>query len=86
MLTVYTGGERFAHLLYLGNAEAIKKMFSIEEIPKAATTLTRLFRKIKTLELANKVSQKLWEFTDKIMDWEKVDADWFNFDSSVIVR
>jgi len=86
MLTVYTGGERFAHLLYLGNAEAIKKMFSIEKIPKAATTLTRLFRKIKTVELANTVSQKLWEFTDKTMGWEKLDADWLNFDSSVIVR
>ena len=86
MLTVYTGGERFAHMLYFGNAEAIKTIFSIDKLPKAATTITRLFRKIKTLELANIVSKKLWEFTDKMLDWNKLDSDWLDFDSSVIVR
>jgi len=73
-------------MLYLGNAETVKKIFSIEKFPKAATTITRSFGKIKTLELSNIVSKRIWEFLNTIINWNKIDGDWLGLDSSIFVR
>ena len=46
---VYAGAERFSHLEYLGNKDVLATIFGVARLPAAATTLTRLFTKIKNL-------------------------------------
>lgn len=47
ILMVFSGGERFAHLPYLGgNEEVIKKLFCVKRLAMASSTLTRLFNKV----------------------------------------
>ena len=43
-ITTLSGGSRFSHLqIWSHGSEAIKKIFKLEKIPKASSTLTRLF-------------------------------------------
>ena len=46
---IYAGAERFSHLIYLGNKDILATVFGAGRLPAAATTLTRLFAKIKNL-------------------------------------
>jgi len=43
MSTVIAGGQRFSHVMYLGNLEAVKDIFGLKRLPMAGSTLTRYF-------------------------------------------
>ena len=86
MTTVIAGGRRFSHLLYLGNIEVIKSVFGLRRLPGSGTTLTRYFSKIKDLGDAEKLSEGLWQYLLKIIDWDQISDDWLSFDSTVITR
>ena len=40
-LMVYAGGNRFAHLVYLGCQEILSELFAVGRLPLASTTLTK---------------------------------------------
>jgi hypothetical protein len=86
MTTVIAGGRRFSHVMYLGNLEVIKSVFGLRRLPEAGTTLTRYFSKIKHLGDAEKLSEGIWKYLLKIIDWERINDDWLSFDSTVITR
>ena len=44
---IFAGAERFSHLVYLGNKEVLAQIFGVKRLPDAATTLTRMFNKLK---------------------------------------
>lgn len=83
---VYAGAERFSHLVYLGNKDILATLFGATRLPAAATTLTRLFAKIKHLASAETLSQNLWTYLSRIIPWETIGEDWLTFDSSVLPR
>jgi hypothetical protein len=83
---VYAGAERFSHLVYLGNKEVLATMFGADRLPGAATTLTRLFTKIKNVASAEALSQSVWAYLTRLIPWDKLKEDWLTFDSSVLPR
>jgi len=83
---VYAGAERFSHLVYLGNKDVLATMFGADRLPGAATTLTRLFRKIENLTSAETLSQNAWAYLSRLIPWETIGEDWLTFDSSVLPR
>jgi hypothetical protein len=83
---VYAGAERFSHLAYLGNKEVLAKMFGVRRLPDAATTLTRMFGKLKTVKAADTLSQNVWAYLSKLIPWNTIQEDWLTFDSSVLLR
>jgi len=85
-LMIYAGGSRFSHLLYLGSQEVLSKLFAAGRLPLASTTLTRLFRKIKTMKAVEELSEGLWEYLAKLIPWSKLREDWLTFDSTVLER
>jgi len=86
ILTIYAGGNRFTHLLYLGCQEILSELFSIKKLPLASTTLTRLFKKIKKIKEVDELSDRLWSYTKRLILWEKIKEDWLTFDSTVLER
>lgn len=86
ILIIFAGGERFSHLMYLGNQEGIKKIFNIKRLPLASTTLTRLFGKIISWQKAIKLSDNLWNYISQLIPFQKIKEDWLDFDSSVVCR
>jgi hypothetical protein len=85
-LTIYAGGERFSHLIYLGCKEALEKLFDIKRLPKASTTLTRMFGKIRSLRESEEISESMWGYLKKLIPWGEIKEDWLNFDSTVLIR
>ena len=83
---VYAGAERFSHLVYLGNKDVLATVFGAGRLPAAATTLTRLFKKVKNLASAETLSQNVWAYLSQLIPWESIREDWLTFDSSVLVR
>jgi len=83
---VYAGAERFSHLVYLGNTEVIAKVFGVRRLPAAATTLTRMFNRIRTLNYAETLSLKVWTYLSQLIPWDVIREDWLTFDSSVLPR
>ena len=83
---VYAGAERFSHLIYLGNKEVLAKMFGVKRLPDAATTLTRMFNKLKGIKSADVLSQSVWAYLSQLIPWSTVQEDWLTFDSSVLPR
>jgi len=86
ILMIYAGGNRFSHLLYLGCQTILSKLFAAGRLPLAATTISRLFKKIQTMKEVEKMSEKLWEYLSKLVPWQEVKEDWLTFDSTVIER
>lgn len=86
ILTIYAGGNRFTHLLYLGCQEILSEVFSVKKLPLASTSLTRLFKKIKKMKEVEELSDRLWAYTKGIILWEKIKEDWLTFDSTVLER
>ena len=62
LLMIYAGGNRFSHLLYLGCHEVLSDLFAAGRLPLAATTLTRLLGKIKTMKEVEAMSEGLWGY------------------------
>ena len=83
---VYAGAERFSHLVYLGNKDVLATVFGAGRLPAAATTLTRLFTKIKSLASAEALSLNVWAYLSQLIPWETIGEDWLTFDSTVLVR
>ena len=83
-LTALSGGNRFTHLLMWGyGREAIKKVFGEEWLPRAVSTLTRFFGKIKSQRQAELWREKAKLFVLKFLEWEGIEEDEVGFDSSV---
>ena len=87
-LMIYAGGSRFSHLLYLGSQEVLSELFAVGRLPLASTTLTRLFRKIKSMKGVEDLSEGLWQwqYLAKLVPWRKLKEDWLTFDSTVLER
>lgn len=85
-LVVYAGGNRFSHLVYLGFHATLSKLFGVDNLPSASTTLTRLFGKIKTMKAVEEMSLGLWMFLEGLIPWAKIIEDWLTFDSTVLER
>ena len=83
---VYAGAERFSHLVYLGNKDVLARMFGVKRLPDAATTLTRMFGKLKSIKSADLLSQNVWAYLSKLIPWNTIREDWLTFDSSVLPR
>jgi hypothetical protein len=87
LLTVFAGGERFAHLLYLASGGfVLSKLFGLERLPKAASTLSRFFAKISSWAQIEKLAAPLWDYIFTLIPFDKIKADWLDLDSSVITR
>lgn len=86
ILLIYAGGSRFSHLLYFGCEGIMNKLFAVEKLPLASTTLTRLFRKIRKHKEVQEISEKLWEYLSKLIPWKDIMEDWLTFDSTVLQR
>ena len=86
-LTVLAGGDRFAHSIYLGDSDEIyKSLFGVKKMVKSSTAITKLFNKIKTFKVSQKLSEALWKYTfEKIIPFSSsIKEDYLNFDSKVI--
>ncbi len=83
---VYAGAERFSHLEYLGNKDVLATLFGVARLPAAATTLTRLFKKVKSLAFAETLSLNVWAYLSQLIPWSTIGEDWLTFDSTVLVR
>ena len=83
---VYAGAERFSHLMYLGNKEVLARMFGVKRLPDAATTLTRMFNKLKSIKAADILSRNVWAYLSQLIPWDTIQEDWLTFDSSVLPR
>ena|SRR3989304_4204116 len=73
ILTIYAGGNRFSHLMYLGCHEILSKLFAVGRFPLASTTLTRLFRKLRKMKGVEVMSEGIWitEFMFRHDDWRR---------------
>lgn len=83
---VFAGAERFSHLVYLGNKDVLAKMFGVKRLPDAATTLTRMFNKLKTIKTAETLSSNVWAYLSRLIPWSSITEDWLTFDSTVLLR
>jgi len=82
---IFAGAERFSHLVYLGNKDLLAKIFGVKRLPDAATTLTRMFNKLKSLKTAEVLSRDVWAYLVQLIPWKTIGEDWLTFDSSVLV-
>ncbi len=86
-LTVLTGGERFAHMQWWQHGvEAIEKAFDVRWLPKAATTLTRFWNKIKSHCCAERLGEMARDFAKQFVRFEGISEDNLNLDSTVLTR
>lgn len=83
---IFAGAERFSHLVYLGNKEVLARMFGVKRLPDAATTLTRMFGKLKSMRTTEVLSRNLWAYLSSLIPWDRIQEDWLTFDSSVLPR
>ena len=83
---VFAGADRFSHLACLGNKEVIVRIFGVQRLPEAATTLTRLFGKMKKLRAADALSEGLWRYLCRLIPWGTIKTDWLTFDSTALER
>jgi hypothetical protein len=86
-LTVLCGGERFSHLYWWGHGiDAIKKVFGVQWLPRASSTLTRFWGKVCTHSLAERFGEVARGFASTVITWQGIFEDNLNLDSSVLVR
>ncbi len=83
---IFAGAERFSHLAYLGNTEVLAQIFGVKRLPEAATTLTRMFNKLTTVNKADALSFNVWAYLSRLIPWGSIQQDWLTFDSSVLPR
>ena len=86
ILMIYAGGNRFSHLLYLGCQSILSNLFGAARLPLAPTTLSRLFRKMRTMKEVEALSEGIWSYLAGIIPWQHIREDWVTFDSTVIER
>jgi hypothetical protein len=83
---IFAGAERFSHLMYLGDKDVLARMFGVRRLPDAATTLTRMFNKLKTVRMAETFSCNVWTYLCRLIPWNIIQEDWLTFDSTVLLR
>lgn len=83
---IIAGADRFSHLVYLGNKNVLATIFGVKRLPDAATTLTRMFNRIKTVKTADILSSNIWMYLTELIPWKTILEDWLTFDSSVLTR
>ena len=83
---IFAGAERFSHLMYLGNKDVLARVFGVRRLPDAATTLTRMFNKLKTVRMAEAFSWNVWTYLCRLIPWNTIQEDWLTFDSTVLLR
>jgi hypothetical protein len=83
---VFAGAERFSHLVYLGNKEVLAKIFGVKRLPDAATTITRMFHKLKDVKAGDVLSRNIWTYLSRFIPWSAIREDWLTFDSSIVPR
>jgi len=83
---IFAGAERFSHLMYLGNKDVLARIFGVRKLPDAATTLTRMFNKLKTVRMAETFSSNVWTYLCRLIPWNTIREDWLTFDSTVLLR
>jgi len=86
MTLLLSGASRFSHMLYVGDPESIKSIFGLNRLPLSGTTLTRYFNKIKHMGDADKLSEGIWNYLKRVINWGKIKSDWLSFDSTVVTR
>lgn len=87
LLMLFAGGKHFSHLLYLGESkDLLAGLFGVKRFPKASTTLTRFFGKVKRWKTIEFLHEAFWPFLLNIIPWEKIKEDDLTFDSHVSVR
>jgi len=84
ILMIYAGGNRFSHLLYLGCQTILSNLFGAVRLPLAPTTLSRLFRKMRTMKEVETLSEGIWGYLAGLIPWQQIREDWVTFDSTVI--
>ena len=86
-LTVLSGGERFSHVMWWNSGmAAIKPVFAVDWLSKAASTLSRFWNKISRQSLSEKLFQNGRNLATEILEWEGISEGTLNFDSSVLTR
>ena len=86
-LTVLSGGERFSHVMWWNSGiAAIKPVFAVDWLPKAASTLSRFWNKISRQSLSEKLLENGRNLATEILEWEGISEGNLNFDSSVLTR
>lgn len=83
---LFAGADRFSHLLYLGHEEVVAAIFGAKRLPRASTTMTRLFGKLKKLKDVEAVGDILWQYLKDLIPWNTIKEDWLTFDSTVLER
>ena len=66
--------------------DLLAKIFGVKRLPDAATTLARMFNKLKSLKTAEVLSRDVWAYLVQLIPWKTIEEDWLTFDSSVLVR
>jgi hypothetical protein len=61
-------------------------MFGVRRLPDAATTLTRMFNKLKTVKAADALSRNVWAYLSAFIPWDAIREDWLTSDSSILPR
>jgi hypothetical protein len=86
-LTALIGGWRFAHLLWWEHGiEAIHKTFAVKWLPRAPSTLTRFWGKIKTQAMAERLGAATRDLARQIVEFAGLREDTLNLDSTVLTR
>lgn len=86
-LTVLVGGSRFDHLSWWGHGvEAIRKVFGVEWLPKASSTLTRFWSKMDSARQGEQMGNCTRQFARQRVHLEGIEEDNLNLDSSVLTR
>lgn len=87
ILMLFSGGKRFAHLLYLGESKDVMAgLFGVKRLPEAPTTLTRFFGKLCSWKKVASFQECLWEFLMRWIPWKKLQTEDLSFDSHVCIR
>ena len=87
LLTVLGGGYRFAHsAMWNHGVEALKRVFGVDWLPLAASTLTRFWNKLDSQSLVEQLGNASRLLAKTFMDWEGIKEDNLNLDASVLTR
>lgn len=87
VLTVFSGGERFGHMLWWRHGVAVfEKAFGVARFAKASTSLTRFWNKFDSQRKSEQWSEAARDFVRQILGWAHVDSGNLNLDSTVVTR
>jgi len=87
VLTVFSGGERFVHMLWWRHGvEVFEKAFGVERFAKAASSLTRFWNKFDSQAKSEVWNEHCRDFARQVLGWANVRFGNLNLDSTVLTR